>query len=737
MKRSICCFLLYLIMAGYGTAYAQEAESWDASFQEGVSHIKEGAPEEALDPLEALFESAPAAYSQEHLSVAYWLGLAYLQAGYPEDAREVWHIGLRALDDAGLFDPRLAISFIRNTFEQAWQEDRAFAGAVYLHLIGSLPIYLTPDAALQIGQLLQALYFLLPEPQRNALGLKNEKEFRPAMITPTQASQLVTWWHSQDLTPATRNNEMLEEHLERVTYALKTYYSNGAFDDRGIVYIRLGQPSRTTSVQFDKTGFRNKVLDRNLTINESDFPENEFWFYEHIDDAAEYLFHNSSGSYRIGEITDLLPNSIRSGLGSSERGQQKARATVRTLEEIYRQLSLYHQGYATRYQDVVAFTGLLDEAEIAASTASAFQRREDEVESEGDENVRDLLANNRGPDFGSVGLPGSSFNPNRPDLFVQSTLVSEKASSEMLIANRDAYVPLHRSSIFDEVAPLPLYVRSARFLDDEGHTRTEIYWAAPLGSLKLDKRDIEKIELEGFEAEDYLLVTSTVQKTAGFRDRVVNLHRTLLPDVGRGEASTIKTQKLVVEGDTGRYHIAIQWDHYVAALTPQGTMQSAGPLLKTHVYRQDSLDALTADPSQLEVSDIQPMLLPEGVSQESAASQLDELEGIIYPSPFIRADAPLLLYFEIYHLNFGSDDRTNYTIAYEIERSKGGGLLGRRKGERTSFSSSQKGTDRNTRERLLLDLRDMRGVGTIEIRLQVTDEISGQRVERTISFEVD
>lgn len=737
MKQTIACYLLYLTITGLGSAYAQETGAWGDSFKLGVSAIQEGTPEEALDPLEAIFESSPAAYNQEHLSVAYWLGLAYLQEGYPDDAREVWNIGLRALDEAGLFDPRLAITFVRTTFEKGWPEDRAFASAVYLHLIGSLPVYLPSDAERQIAPFLYAISFVMPTSHQRTLGLDKEEDFNPDAITPSQASQLVTWWHSRDLAPATRNNEMLEEHLERVTHALRTYYIDGTFDDRGIVYIRLGQPSRTTSIQFDNSGFRNKVLDRNLTINESDFPDNEFWFYEHIDDTAQYLFHNTTGTFRVGEITDLLPNSIRSGLGSSERGQKKARATVRTLEEIYRQLSLYHQDYATRYQDVVTFTSLLDESEIAASTASAFQRQDDEVESEGDQNMRDLLANNRGPDFSSVGLPGSSFNPNRPDLFVQSALVSEKALSETLIANRDEYVPSHRSNTFDEVAPLPLYVRSARFLENDGSTRTEIYWAAPSGSLELEKQDVERIELDGFEAKDYLLVTSTVQKTARYRDRVVNLQRTLLPDVGRGEDTAIKTQTLVIEGDTGRYHIAIQWDQYAAALTPHGKMQSAGPLLKTHVYRRDSLDALSQDPSQLEISDIQPMLLPEGVSQEEAAARINELEGIIYPSPFIRSEVPLLLYFEVYHLNFGSDDQTSYTLAYEIERSKRRGLLGRRKGESTSFSSSQNGKDRNTSERLLLDLRDMQGAGTIEIRIEVTDEISGQKVERLISFEVE
>ena len=726
------CVPIFLIA---GKAYGQQADPVATSIvSKAINAIQRGNTDEAIDPLEDLFEEEPAWFSEDHFSLAYWLGQAYYVDGHIEDAREVWTLGAASLAKAERFDARLETALLSATFEHEWSEDYAISTTRYLsileHLNASIDFSLLPDFI----PYLQALVFILPERVRNEISLLTPDDVPNYSWTSFTSTTLSSWWRSQDSAPATRVNEMLLEHLQRVAYAQRYYSHDGVFDDRGMMYIRLGEPSEKTAVQFDNTSFRNKVLDRNLTINESDFPNNEFWYYKHIDKTAHYLFHDKSGTFRLGEINNLIPTSIRSGLGSSSRGIGKARALIRTMEEIYRQLSLYHEDYSFRYQEIASFSGMLDEAEIAAETAGLLERTDDQVDSETDETLRDLLANSRGPDFSETGLPGSSFNPNRPDLFVQSAMASDKASEELQIASRKEYVPQVRSSVFDDIAPLPLLIRTARFLDQDGTTRTEIYWAAPTGALTLDKESLTALINDGYTSDDYLLVVSTVQKAPDYTERVVNHERKLLKDIKLAEDISISNQTAIARGDSGMYHVAIQWDQFVAVLDDTGTPRELGPHVKANVFRQDSLQALISDGVTLEMSDLKPMIVPT-LTAETALTEGVLDAAIPYPSTRIQQETPIILYFELYHLAFNNDDITRYSIEYTIQEKPGQGLrIGRRRQAGTSFKSTQEGTQRTTSEQLVIDLSEWRGQGDIDITVTVTDEITKQKVSRSLSY---
>ena len=716
-------------------ALAQHAGTSSAStISEAIEAIQNGNTDAALDPLEDIFETEPGWYSEQESSLAYWLGEAYYTQGFAEDAREVWELGAEALEEQNIFDVSLETALLTATFANEWREDYPINTTRYLRILEHLDSTQSLSSSAHFAPYLEALRFVLPESLKKDLGLHDVDDISEYSWSPYTSSTLITWWRSQDPAPATRINELLLEHLQRVAYASKYYVEDGQFDDRGMIYIRLGKPDETTRVQFDKTSFRNKVTDRSLTINESDFPDNEFWYYKYIDNSAHYLFHDKFGTFRIGEINDLIPSSIRSGLGSSARGQTKAKFLIRTMEEIYRQLSLYHQDYTLRYQEIASFSGMIDEAELAAETAALGASADEQIEEEGDGDLVSRLANLRGDDFSDTGLPGSSFNPNRPDLFIQSAMASDKASEELQIANREEYVPQVRSSVFDELLPLPLLIRSARFLDEDGTTRTEIYWAASKGSLALDERTSNALLKDGYTSDDYLAVVSTVQKAPDYTERVVNYERKLLKDIGDGEEVSIGNQTAIVRGDTGLYHVAVQWDQYVALLDETGSVREIGPHVKANVYRQDSLQALISDGVTLEMSDLKPMIVPDF----SAQTELTEgtlNTAIPYPSSRITPDTPVMLYFELYHLAYTEEDLTRYSIEYTIQEKRNGGLrLGRKRQAATSFKSTQEGTERSTFEQLVIDLSEWRDNGDIDITVTVTDEVTQQQVSRSLSY---
>ena len=90
----------------------------DVGFNQSLQAFDAGRIDEAIDLLEGVFEENPAYVLVGQGGAAYWLGRAYQADDDPESTREVWKEGLEALDEASLFDPRLADAFARMTFAE-------------------------------------------------------------------------------------------------------------------------------------------------------------------------------------------------------------------------------------------------------------------------------------------------------------------------------------------------------------------------------------------------------------------------------------------------------------------------------------------------------------------------------------------------------------------------------------------------------------------------------------------
>ena len=182
------------------------------------------------------------------------------------------------------------------------------------------------------------------------------------------------------------------------------------------------------------------------------------------------------------------------------------------------------------------------------------------------------------------------------------------------------------------------------------------------------------------------------------------------------------------------FHLSLQWDQHK---TRSKNGEAFGSVLRRYTERHDSLTALESDPDSLEMSDLRPLNAPEG----SPASALQSGEVIPHPVRRIREDTPLVIGFEVYHLNADSEGRTRYAVSYEVERQteQGGGFLGLFGGnerERTATSTTYRGDSQSEEEYILLDPEDLsqRTEGEVRVTVRVTDETTGQTVERSISF---
>ncbi len=577
-------------------------------------------------------------------------------------------------------------AFVRQVFEAEDEARYEAAAEAYLQLLRALDGALSERERILLAPHLEGLALVLPAPLRARVE---------AGASPGTGEMLAAWWRSQDPLPATPRNERLEAHLARVAYAHRQYRALGRLDDRGRVYIRLGPPYQQTTIDFNTGDVWRKVLGRSLTLNASDFPPNEFWSYAHVAEPVQYLFVKAGRQgYRIGEVKDLLPAHLGLSPGPSQRGNSQGEALVRLLDEAYRQLALQHPAFALRYQEVADYVDLLDQAE----QHRRIEQMEARARAEGrlSDNASALRPTT---DVADIGVTTAA-----PAVFAGSALVRAAAEDHQAALRREETAPRSFFGVYEEAEPLPLAVRHARFLDDDGTTRTEVYWGALLEAFHPSRRGRRRLRRVGFEAPShYLLETSLVRQSRDYLNRTAHQERHLLPAVEAGAGDVIAPQRYVAQGDTGTYHLAVQWDQYAAALDEgSGHPFAVGPHLKRRLYRADSLTALNNDARRLEMSDLMPLLLPN--SSLPATTEALLAEATPFPYAGLAPGTPLALYFEVYHLAFGEDDRTRYTVAYEVMRQEDNDT-------RTAARTTATGAARAARDDVLLDLSDWAGEG--------------------------
>jgi len=111
----------------------------------------------------------------------------------------------------------------------------------------------------------------------------------------------------------------------------------------------------------------------------------------------------------------------------------------------------------------------------------------------------------------------------------------------------------------------------------------------------------------------------------------------------------------------------------------------------------------------------------------------------IYANPGrgFRKENPLALYYEVYNLTYGSDDRTSYTITYTLEERKKNKRLFRRKQNLVlSLSVERDGTDRTAIEYSELDVSSVKK-GAYDLQVTITDNHTGYSVTKYREIELD
>ncbi len=704
-------------------------EQW---VQKGVALLP-AHPEQAIAWLERVVQRDSAYMSPHHGAALYWLGQSRWLQQNTSEALKIWARGITLLQQQGWFDVRLAEAYVRGVFTVQDRRRYARGAEVYQQLLALLDEPSLGTEALQVLKPhLEALSWILPPAFQRRIHLAELLE-KEQVAVPNVGQLLLAWWRSQDPLPATRRNERLEEHLERVGYALTHFVDpDEGFDDRARIYVRLGPPWRRVRLSVSDPWLRRKVFARMPTLMEIQFPQGEFWVYRHIDGDAQYVFvRRDNKPYRLGTSFDLVPPWLLTGIGATTRGQAKARAAIRILAELYGQLATNHPLFGLRYQDLAAYALWMDEVELAEETANWVRLRSqvtdlpDELDPETQRRLN--MAEMMGvPVMGGVRYPGLGMADEQPHQFALRMIQEGKLEEAEAIMRREEHVPRVYSNLFEGVEPLPVSVRLARFLDPDGTTRTRLYWSASNKALQPGKQARKRLRETAMLNTDFLITATLAQRDAAYRTRSLYVRRQQLWQEDLSTEGVTDPVLLEARGDTGLYHLVLQISQF--ALDRTSTPPRPGPLLKITSIRFDSLQALRSDPGTLEMSDLLPLWYDPTAN--------DTLPGRPYPFTRLSPDVPLALYFEVYHLTFDADDRTRYEVSYEVRRREEGGLLRRDRAVQTRSSTVYEGTSRTAREYIVLDLQEWQKVRSVEVVVRVRDLMSGQEVSRRIRFEV-
>jgi len=692
------------------------ASAMERRLAESVDRL-EASPESVRVRLRPVFEQAPGYRSDTLGSVARWLGMAHVRRGDTTRALRVWREGLDHLPDStgGVL---LADRYLRLRLPRADTTDLGAATAAAQRLFGQLGRNRSPHEQRVLRRWVAQSALVMPDAAVRRLLAKGTVQTPSSWeFADTAGDHLLRWWRSQDPVPRTPANERLQEHLRRVGHALATYPDEDrvtGFDDRGRVFVQYGPPSRQHELIYNTAAFQKEVFRFGVPVSQNDFPRNEVWTYHHIDESGYFIFvEEEMGNYQLGRARDLLPIRLRQASGNTDRQLNIAMSSLAALRYIYRELARLQDDFGPYYAAVDDYLMWQEEKAMLRSMGAREGREGRQARVGAGQTGRTVAWS---PEMGVA----------RPTTELQSTL-DEAALAEKRAENRrETEMPTQHTSLLEDAESLPVDVRTTRFLTEDGRTRMEIDWA-------LSPRVLAEGNEHDESAAQYRIDLTGVSYDRDYR-RMQMARKTYPMDGLKTASSETKPppRSHTVAADTGLYHLRLQWEqHWASGDGKEGT---SGSRLRVATRDLDSLEALTASSDVLEMSDLRPLSV-RGADEEVPTPEAARP----YPFRTVRADTPLLLYFEVYHLAQDDQGLAQYEIDYEVERrtERSGllGLLGGDKTEKTTTAMTQTGERTRTEEFILLEWgRDVEESTEVTVTVRVQDQQSGQQVERQMQM---
>jgi len=695
------------------------AASDAVTFRQAVAAVNESKYDRAIKLLTPVFARKPS-FSVRDVSpksTTYWLGTAYARNAETSAALQIWWTGLRSTLQEKQIDIHSAHAYVDAVFASEAIEKYSRAAEAYLLLLQIADARLSPDEQEVVNRHFAQLRPILPA----GLEAGAFVDDTGTALRDGGGQRITRWWRGEDAYPATSTNERLVEHLIRVSHAKRQFSydkSIRGYDERGEIFVRFGPPTKTLEVDF----FSREMMEtierlqegqrNNLIVSPSDFANNQFWMYERGEEPYQYLFVDDGNSFRVGEVADLIPRHLLTGMsGDSGRNAARADVVLEAFRTCYEQLAPYHQEYGSRYNRVQGYIGLLNDLRTSLQGRTRSE----------------LYTEDKRSDNGAVANMASDGNFVRdPHLVARSEVATSRQRDNILAYRQEERLPASVTQTNAVLPQLPVAVYPARFLNDDGSTRVELFWG-------LAPSDDRRVSLpEKVTAEQLMVEMNVSQLSSDYHTAHRYQQLQALP------ASPSDTDLLLFDSYVETKplneltHLRMQWDQWTMRASETGRLE-AQQRLRSGTARVDSLMPL--DAASFEISDV----IPLRVDAEAIPSSEQRFPGTPYPFTRMTPAEEIGLHLEIYNLKTGQLGTTRYTVTYDVGIDREGkrffGLFGS-KDEQISTSTSYDGTGPRSEETILLDTNSWEVGDAVTVRIRVRDEIRNETKERTLAFDI-
>ncbi|MCY3684175.1 MAG: GWxTD domain-containing protein [Gemmatimonadetes bacterium] len=633
----------------------------DAYFKLGVFYETRGKFEKAEDAYDKQLEADPS-----HITAQFRLGIIAFKTGQPAHAIEILQPVLKKRPDL----QRPALPMVFEAYIQLKNMPMAEATAVaYLDGLDEHNRSMFEDIRIVAS----------PEEIHafNALPIEE------------RAAYIRAFWQHRDPTPATPENEWLVEHIRRIMYARRHFFSSrGPWDRRGEIYIRYGHPahwSRSDNIRFEIDPEVVRVKERLLMSL--------------TDDARKELVANiqriRTSVRQPGEEVDLEPGVFGGTveLTDFENVDYSPRVTPRgTPPQIVRGRITSD----TPLSDRDAGIGTDHSRGYPLFPVDGYKPWEYWIYPEvngGIEIVFTSLA--RGGDF-DYPIPSSIRAEARDNAVVWNRHRPEDIVNRA-VAREPSRFDLRRET-------LDFYADMADFRGEQGQTRLEIYYGLPVSGQP------ETTQFERGLALFDTTWTPIFQKVEPLSDI--------------SDQTDKIVDRLTVNIPPGRYYLGVQ------------VHDTAGNRLGVQKQAID-VESYTGD--GLMLSDIE---LANRIEEQEA----DSLNIIPQPSKSFSAGQPVTIYYEIYGLKKDAFGQTRYQMHYRIAPAQGqapavrvlqsvGKLLGVLSEKEFTVSYEQVGETESELSYLEIDVTDS-AQGLYELVVKISDLNANVQVAKSTTFQI-
>jgi GWxTD domain-containing protein len=322
---------------------------------------------------------APGSYFDE--------GLRLVDEGQWQEGLALWESARDELSSRSLRDPRIGLAYVEVATEHEASDLYGTATSMLLWGLSGTPV---EGSSTAIRDELERVRLILPDRMRRAW---EDLEDRPDAEVLLKLKQ---FWIELDPTPVTPENERLIEHWTRIHEARRRFVFNRSSpidtDDRGIVFVRYGEPPRMdrgslgaseSEMRLRLPGTRHSQDRASLRAYDTN-PQYEVWVYDELNDQGftYFLFGNTDGTgpfELVDGVEDLIPPAARSQASARNvAGGVPADHYLRLF--YYQDLSVVGGHFGRRFGELERLWNLYTERRRSYVSATGAAPQESELE---------------------------------------------------------------------------------------------------------------------------------------------------------------------------------------------------------------------------------------------------------------------------------------------------------------------------------------------------------------------